>query len=217
MIHLVLADDHTVLRQALARVLNAQRDIEVVGEAATGAEAVQVVRDAAPDVVLMDISMPDGDGIAAAACIQDMGLPVAVLMLTVHDREEYLFRALRAGALGYVLKESELDELLSAVRTVASGQVYIQPSMASKLVADYLKRPDVGTRNVPLDTLSTREKEILRLIGEGDTTRQIADQLVISPNTVRTHRDRIMQKLDLHNKAALIRYAVSHGLIEPTK
>lgn len=215
MIRIVLADDHTVLRQALARVLNARDDMSVVGEAASGAEAVRVVQRLSPDVVLMDISMPDGDGIAAASDIQRMGLPVAVLMLTVHDRDEYLFRSLRAGALGYVLKETDLEELASAVTTVAAGQVYIQPAMASKLVVDYLKGPRGATPNArSLDGLSERERQILSMIAAGDTTAQIAGRLILSPNTVRTHRDRIMEKLDLHNKAALIRYAISRGLID---
>ncbi len=147
-----------------------------------------------------------------------MGLPVAVLILTVHERDEYLFRALNAGALGYVLKESDLDELTNAVRTVARGQVYIQPTMAAKLVVDYLKRSNGGGRaGNSAGTLSPREKEVLTLIGEGCTTAQIAERLFVSPHTVRTHRDHIMEKLDLHNKAALIRYAVSHGLIDPTE
>lgn len=218
MIRIVVADDHTVLRQALARVLNTRPDMEVVGEAATGAEAVRMAQELAPDVVLMDITMPDGDGIAATARLRDMGLSVAVLILTVHDRDEYLFRALRAGALGYVLKETDLDELLTAVRRVAEGHVYIQPAMASKLVADYLQRGYTETAGVnPQDNLSTREREVLRLIAAGHTTAQIGKDLVLSPNTVRTHRDHIMEKLGLHNKAALIRYAITHGLIEPTE
>lgn len=217
MIRLVLADDHTILRQALSRVLQAQRDISVVGEAATGAMAVQITRDLKPDVVLMDISMPDGDGITAAAEIRDLGLTASILMLTVHDRDEYLFRALNAGAMGYVLKETNLEELVSAITTVASGEVYIQSAMASKLVADYLKRQNSNSeQGETTSNLSNREQEILQLIGAGLTSPQIAERLIISPNTVRTHRDRIMQKLDLHNKAALIRYAVSNGLIKPT-
>lgn len=216
MIRIVLADDHTVLRQALARVLNTRPDMEVVGEAATGKEAVRLAQDLLPDVVLMDITMPDGDGIAAASGLREMGLQTKVLILTVHDRDEYLFRALRAGAHGYILKETDLDELLTAVRTVSEGNVYIQPTMASKLVKDYLQRAEGESgAGGPLNTLSSRETEILRLIAAGHTTAQIAEQLVLSPNTVRTHRDHIMTKLDLHNRASLIRYAISHGLIEP--
>jgi len=140
------------------------------------------------------------------------------LILTVHDREEYLFKALQAGALGYVLKETDMDELLTAVRTVAKGQVYVQPAMASKLVADYLQRSSAkGGTGDASDTLSAREKEILNLIASGYTSAQIASQLVLSINTVRTHRDSIMSKLGLHNKAALIRYAVSKGLTDQTE
>lgn len=216
MIRIVLADDHTVLRQALARVLNAGPDMEVVGEAATGQEAVAMAQELVPDVVLMDITMPDMDGITATSRIRDMGLPVKVLILTVHDRDEYLFRALRVGAHGYVLKETDMEELLTAVRTVSEGQVYIQPNMVSKLVADYLQRSQTesGTGD-PLDSLTKREREILRLIASGLTATQIAEQLFLSQNTVRTHRDHVMAKLDLHNRAALIRYAVTHGLIDP--
>ncbi len=215
---IMLADDHTVLRQALARVLASRPGIQVVGEAANGAEAVRMASELLPDVVLMDISMPELDGLAATARIQAQGLPVKVLILTVHDREEYLFKALQAGALGYVLKETDMDELLTAVRTVAKGQVYVQPAMASKLVADYLQRSSArGGAGDASDTLSAREKEILNLIASGYTSAQIASQLVLSINTVRTHRDSIMSKLGLHNKAALIRYAVSKGLTDQTE
>ncbi|MBI4311646.1 MAG: response regulator transcription factor [Chloroflexi bacterium] len=215
---IVLADDHTVLRQALARVLATRPGVEVVGEAANGLEAVRLARELEPDVVVMDISMPELDGLAAAARIQALGLPSKVLILTVHDRHEYLFKALQAGALGYVVKETDLEELLAALKTVAKGQVYVQPGMASKLVADYLQRANSrGGMDDPLDILSPREKEILNLIAAGYTSSQIAGQLVLSVNTVRTHRDNIMAKLGLHNKAGLIRYAVSKGLIEPTE
>ena len=218
MIRVLLADDHTVLRQALARVLGTRPDIEVVGEAATGTEVVKLAQELAPDVVLMDITMPDMDGITATSHIRDLGLPMAVLILTVHDRDEYLFQALRAGALGYVLKETDLDEVLTAVRKVAEGNVYIQPAMASKLVADFLQREHTETGDVsPRNNLSARENEVLHLIAAGYTTAQIGKELDISPNTVRTHRDHIMEKLDLHNKASLIRYAVNHGLIESTE
>ncbi|MBI4340338.1 MAG: response regulator transcription factor [Chloroflexi bacterium] len=214
---IVLADDHTVLRQALARVLATRPGIQVVGEAATGTEAVRLAQELQPDVILMDITMSDMDGLAATARIQALGLPVKVLMLTVHDRDEYLFKALQAGALGYVLKGTDLEELLTAVRVVAKGQVYVQPAMASKLVADYLQRANArGSTGDPLDDLTPREKEILNLIASGFTSAQIASRLVLSINTVRTHRDNIMAKLGLHSKAALIRYAVSKGLIEPT-
>ncbi|MBI4340273.1 MAG: response regulator transcription factor [Chloroflexi bacterium] len=215
MMRIVLADDHTVLRQALARVLGARPDIEVVGEAATGSQAVRLAQELTPDVVLMDISMPEMDGLAATARIQSLGLPVKVLVLTVHDREEYLFQALQAGALGYVLKETDMEELIVALNTVARGLVYIQPAMVAKLVADYLERANAKeTASEPVDALTPREREILNLVASGNTTAQIADYLVVSPNTVRTHRDHIMAKLGLHGKAALIRYAVSRRLIE---
>ncbi len=215
---IVLADDHTVLRQALARVLAMRPGIQVVGEAANGLEAVRMAQELTPDVVLMDISMPELDGLAATARIHALGLPVKVLILTVHDRDEYLFKALQAGAMGYVLKETDMEELLTAVRTVAKGQTYVQPAMASKLVADYLQRANAkGGTGDSLDTLTPREKEILNLIATGYTSPQIANQLVLSTNTVRTHRDNIMAKLGLHSKAALIRYAVSKGLIGPTE
>lgn len=215
---ILLADDHTVLRQALARVLATRPGIQVVGEAANGSEAVRMAQELLPDLVLMDIGMPELDGLAATARLHALGLPTKVLLLTVHDREEYLFKGLQAGAMGYVLKETDLEEFLRAIKTVAAGQVYVQPSMASKLVADYLCR--VRTSDKPqelMDALSPREKEILGLIAAGYTSAQIAQKLVLSINTVRSHRDNIMAKLGLHNKAALIRYAVSEGLIGQTE
>lgn len=212
----VLADDHTVLRQALARILGARPGIQVVGEATNGFEAVRLAQELVPDLVLMDIGMPGLDGLAATARIQSLGLPVKVLLLTVHDREEYLFKALEVGAVGYVLKETDLEELLRAMKTVVDGQVYVQPSMASKLVADYVRRAKAtGSSEELLSPLSPREKEILSLIAAGCTSAQVAETLVVSINTVRTHRDNIMAKLGLHSKAALIRYAVAKGLIGP--
>ena len=166
----------------------------------------------------MDIGMPGMGGLAAAEAIRKTYPQVGVLILTIHDREDYFFRALRAGASGYILKGAELEELVEAVQVVARGETYIFPSLMPKLVGDYLHRVQSGeTEPDELKRLTPREQEVLRLIGEGRTTNEIANALTLSPHTVRRHRDNIMQKLNLHSKAELIRFAVRKGLLDESE
>ena len=214
-IRILVADDHTVIRRGIVGLLNAQPDMEVIGEAGTGREAVATAAAATPDVVLLDVAMPDLNGLGATRAIKAQLPAVQVLILTMHDREDYLFEALRAGASGYVLKGADTDDLLTAVRAVARGGVYLFPQVARELLGDYLRRAQSGEAAGGRDRLTDREREIVQLIAEGKTAAQIAEDLHISAHTVRSHRDSIMTKLDLHDRAALIRYAVRRGLVGP--
>ena len=213
-IRVAVVDDHTLMRQGTVGLLGSQPDIEIAGEADSGRAALELVADADPDVVLMDIAMPGMSGLDATREIRQRFPSVNVVIVTMHERDDYFFEALRAGASGYVLKGADIEELLSAVRAAYRGEVYLQPSASKALVADYLARAAKGEDRDRYDGLTDREREVLRLLAQGLTTRQIAEELVISPHTVQSHRDRIMSKLDLHTKAALVRYAVDRGLIE---
>ncbi|MFV2063157.1 MAG: response regulator [Chloroflexota bacterium] len=213
-IRVVVVDDHTLMRQGTVGLLQSQADIEVVGEANSGREGIDRAVELKPDVVLMDIAMPGISGLDATRELSSRHPEIKVLILTMHDRDDYLFEALRAGASGYVLKGADVKELLAGVRAVKRGEVYLQPAASKALVADYLRRAARGEDRDRYDGLTDREREILRLIAQGLTTPEIAKDLVLSPHTVQSHRDNIMAKLDLHSKAALIRYAVSRGLID---
>ncbi len=214
-IRTLVVDDHTLVRQGIVGLLESQADIEVVGQAGSGEEAVQASRDLAPDVVLMDLAMPGTSGLDATTEIKRQQPDVQVVILTIHDREDYLFQALRAGASGYVLKGADIQDLLAAVRSAHRGEVYLFPTVTKTLVADYIRRARTGEDRASLDGLSEREREILGLIAQGMTTPEIAASLFLSPHTVQSHRDHIMTKLGLHSKAALIRYAIDRGLVEP--
>src|SRR5512141_319434 len=213
-IRVLVVDDHTLIRQGIVGLLESQPDIEVVGQAGNGREAVAAAQAIGPDVVLMDIAMPGINGLTATREMKERWPQVRVLILTIHDREDYLFQALRAGASGYILKGADVHDLLAAVRTAYRGEIYLYPSVTSTLVADYLRRARGGQDRAIYDGLSDREREILHLIAQGKTGPEIAAELFLSPHTVQSHRDHIMAKLDLHSKAALIKYAVAKGLIE---
>ncbi|MHB8958724.1 MAG: response regulator [Candidatus Limnocylindrales bacterium] len=210
----VVVDDHTLIRQGIVGLLESQPDIEVVGQAGSGQDGIALAAELNPDVVLMDVSMPGISGLAAAKEIKSRRPDVAVLFLTIHDREDYLYQALRAGASGYVLKGADVNDLLAALRSAHRGEVYLSPAVAKALVGDYLRRSRDADPDASSDGLTEREREILLLIAQGRTTAEIAAQLVLSPHTVQSHRDHIMTKLDLHSKAALMKYAIAKGLIE---
>jgi len=195
-------------------LLDSQADIEVVGQAGDAQGAMEAALRLSPDIILMDIAMPGTTGLDATSDIKDRFPSVQILILTVHDREDYLFQALRAGASGYVLKGADINDLLTAVRTAHQGEIYLYPSVTKKLVGEYLRQARSGGDHANHDPLSDREREILRFIAEGKTTPEIATALFLSPHTVQSHRDHIMAKLDLHSKAALIKYAIAKGLIE---
>ena len=212
-IRVLLADDQPIVRRGLALLLREQADIEVVGEASDGWEAIESVQWLRPDVVLMDIDMPGLSGIDATQRIVESCPRVSVLILTVHDREDFLFQALQTGAQGYVLKSIDVEELMAAIRTVHSGDVFIYPRMATILVGDYVNRMQADTDKDPYERLSTREREVLPMLADGRTNHEIADLLHISPNTVQTYRQRVMRKLDLHSKTELLKYALRKRLI----
>lgn len=208
-IRMLIADDHTIVRSGLRLLLEAEPDIQVVSEAVNGNEALAMVERLHPDVVLMDIAMPDMDGFEATRQIKSRWPDIQVLVLTMHRQDEYFFEMLKAGASGYILKGAETDELLHAVRVVSRGEVYLHSIMARRLVQDYLGR--LGETSTP--SLSPREKEILNLLAEGYSNKEIAEQLVISPSTVHTHTNNIMGKLELNSRHELIQYARQRGLI----
>jgi two-component system response regulator NreC len=213
-VRVLVADDHTILRAGLKMMLNAQPDIEVVGEASDGHQAIAEAQRLAPDVIIMDITMPDCNGIEATKQVKRLMPETRVLVLTMHENEEYLFQMLRAGASGYMLKEAADTELISAIRVVSSGRFYLSPSAQSMMVSDYLQRVHTGEERDSYSALTEREREILKLVAEGYTNNQIGERLFISPKTVDTHRTHIMDKLNLHSRAELVKYAMRRGLLE---
>jgi len=201
----------------LKALLNAQADIQVVGEAATGEEAVRVAQDIQPDIVLMDVSMGDAGGVAATRQVLRVCPTTRVLMLTMHDDAAYVQQALDAGAAGYVLKRAVDSELLAAIRAVQRGETFLYPSVAKVLVDDYLKMKKSGetvaARSVSPDPLTAREREVLTQIAQGYSNHEIAERLTISVKTVETHKARIQEKLQLRTRAELVRYAMQKGLM----
>ncbi|MFQ5872947.1 MAG: response regulator [Dehalococcoidia bacterium] len=212
-IRVFLADDHPVVRRGIARIIEGEPDMEVVGEAGDGAEAVDVAKALQADVVLMDIGMPGISGIDATKQLSRAAPDVRVLILTVYDQDDFLFRALQAGASGYVLKGAEVDDLLQAIRIVHKGEMFVYARMTTKLVRDYMKRLQGGEGQDEYERLSAREREVLPLLADDRTNQDIAELLHISPYTVQTHRQHIMQKLNLHSRGELLKYALRRGLI----
>jgi two-component system response regulator NreC len=212
-IKLVLADDHAVVRSGLRMLLQAQPDMEIVGEAESGAQAVALVRQLKPDVILMDIQMPGMNGIEATRQIKEAFGDTAVLALTMHEDDQYFFEMLQAGASGYLPKRAAPDELVRALRTVSRGEVFLYPSLATRLVQSYLGGEGGGDAVALVSDLTPREQQVLVLIAEGLTNPEIADKLVISVKTVDRHRENIMRKLNLHSRIELVKFALRHGLI----
>jgi two-component system response regulator NreC len=213
-IRLLLVDDHAVVRSGLRMLLMSEEDMEIVGEAGNAAEALEAVRLLRPDVVLMDIGLPDMSGIDATREIRKLHPDVAVVALTIHEDEEYFFKMLDAGARGYVPKRAAPEELITAIRAAAVDEVYIYPSLAKLLVRDYLSQDHSVEQSKALDNLTDREQEVLTFLAEGKSNDEIAEALVISPKTVARHRENIMHKLNLHSRAELVRYAIRKGIIE---
>ncbi len=212
-IRVLIADDHTLVREGLRALLDGQDDIEVIGEAANGREAVERAIQMRPDVVLMDIGMPELDGMAATRRITKVNPAIRVLVLTVHETEDYFFRVLEAGAHGFLVKDAAATELVAAVKAVHHGGIFLHPPMARRLVEEYLGRVSSGEERAAHATLTPREREILTLIGAGHTNQEIADQLSLSIYTVQAHRGHIIDKLNLHSRAELMRYAVRVGVL----
>jgi len=211
-IRLLLVDDHAVVRLGLRMLLSGEADMEIVGEAASAAEALAKAEQLAPDVILMDIGLPDMTGIEATREIHRIHPDAAIVALTIHEDEEYFFKMLEAGARGYVPKRAAPEELVTAIRTAAANEVYLYPSLAKLLVRDYL-RQDAAPKSA-LDDLTGREQEVLGHLAEGLSNDEIAELLVISPSTVARHRENIMRKLNLHSRGDLVRYAIRRGIIK---
>ena len=211
-IRLMLADDHEIVRTGLRMLLGTQPDMEIVAEASSGAEAIELAQVHQPDVILMDVAMPDMNGMEATRQLGVCCPSVAVLALTIHEEEDYFFEMLDAGASGYIPKRAAPDDLLTAIRTVHRGEVFLHSSVATVLVRDYLQRGG-GAAEADLSGLTEREREVLTLIAEGLTNKQIGEQLGISPRTVARHRDNITGKLNLSSRAELTRYAIKKNLI----
>ncbi len=214
-IRILLVEDHAVVRAGLRMLLAADPDMVIVGEAENGLQGVALAEELKPDVVLMDISMPDLNGIEATRRIKKSCPDTAVLALTMHEDDQYFFAMLAAGASGYVPKRAAPNDLIAAIHAVHTGGMFLFPSVARLLVADYLSKRE-GAVARDLDALTEREREVLTLIAEGKTNQEIADALVISIKTVNRHRENIMAKLNLHSRVELVRYAIEKGLIELT-
>lgn len=213
-IRILIVDDHAVVRAGIHLLLDSQSDLEVVGEAQNGREGLVQTQKLKPDVVLMDIAMPEMGGVEATQAIKKTCPEAQVLALTMHEDLAFFFRILQAGASGYVIKGADPGELLDAIRAVAQNKAYLSPVLTRKLFDNYLLRLEVGEENDSYGKLTDRERDVLKLVGEGHTSREIAERLFISINTVERHRTNIMDKLGMHNKAELIRLAIRKGLVK---
>ena len=222
-ITVILVDDHDVVRTGLRAFLNTQEDVKVVAEARNGQEALLRADEMKPDLVIMDITMPGMDGLEATRQLKARSPECLVLALTVHEDKQYFMEMLAAGASGYITKQAAADDLVAAIRAVASGQVYLQPALARWLLDDYqrlakqeqaqAKPTENGETVVGLDILSQREREVLELVGQGWNNQQIGKQLGLSPKTIARHRERIMNKLNMHSRTELVKFAIRTGLI----
>jgi DNA-binding NarL/FixJ family response regulator len=209
-LRIFLADDHVVMREGLRSLVNAQADMDVVGESDNGRTALQMARELQPDVIIMDISMPDLNGIQVTERLKRVCQKIMVLVLTAHDDSGYLRQLLQVGASGYVLKKAAAEELIKAIRVVAAGGVYLDPSLAGKVVGGYLGKCRLGSKPLGND-ISEREAEVLRLVAWGYTNKEVAGYLRISVKTVETHKANLMQKLDLKSRVEIVRYALRQG------
>ncbi len=208
-IKVLLADDHTIVRQGLKLILSAQPDFEVIGEAANGREAAELAEKLRPDIVLMDVAMPELNGIEATRRMVAANSRIKVLVLSMHKEAVYVREVLKAGARGYILKDAIDTELLNAIRSVARGDGYISPAVSGALLSDYRQN-----LTDPMDALTGREREVLQLIAEGKTNKEVATKLNLSVYTVDSHRGKIMEKLNLHSTGELVRFAMKRGLVD---
>lgn len=216
MIRLLICDDHAVVRSGLTMLLHGRYDIEVVGEASEGDEAISLAKSVHPSVVLMDLSMPHGkDGMTASAELKKLMPEVNILILTMHDDEQYLFEAIKVGASGYILKNAPHDELVAAIQAVASGDAYLYPSATKRLMSEFMNRKTVSTvEDATYMNLSEREKEVLGWLAKGYANKEIAQHLFISVKTVEAHKSNLMEKLGLKTRPELIKFALQKGLLQ---
>ena len=213
MTKVLLVDDHPLFREGIRALLSAESDIEVVGEAADGKQAIELAEKLSPNIIVMDLVMPGMNGMQAAQQLHDKYPDIKVLILSMYDDDEYVCQILKAGASGYVLKRAASDDLLRAIREVEKGGSALHPTVAAKLIKDYVRRTKSTEQRDSGSVLTARESEVLRLVAEGHTNQQIADMLGLGRKTVDTHRTNIMRKLDLHDVTALVKYALKRGLI----
>jgi two-component system, NarL family, response regulator NreC len=213
LIKILLCDDHAVVRMGLKMLLNNNQDIEVIGEASEGDEAIRLAQELKPNVVIMDLSMPHGkDGLTATTELKKLMPEVAILILTMHDDEEYLFRAIQVGASGCILKSAPQEELLGAIRSVSNGNAYLHPSATKRLMEEYIGSVKQGNSDT-FNLLSDREKEVLTLIAKGFSNKEIAEKLFISVKTVETHKSNLMEKLQMKTRPELVAFALKKGLL----
>ncbi|MNI18052.1 Oxygen regulatory protein NreC [compost metagenome] len=211
---ILVVDDHAVVRSGLMMLLNGKHGIEVIGEAADGDEGIQATLLLKPDVVLMDINMPQGkDGLTATAELKALMPDVAILILTMHDDDEYLFRSIQAGASGYILKSAPHEELITAIKSVADGNAYLYPTATKRLMHEYVERLKHGENTSTYESLTEREKEVLVLIVKGFSNKEVGEHLMISVKTVETHKSNLMEKLGLKTRPELVKYAMKKGLL----
>ena len=210
---IVIAEDHVILRQGLKSLMDAHKDLEVVAEAGDGFEAIRAVEKEAPDLLLLDLNMPRMDGISVIRDIKKRFQKTKIVVLTMHRNEEYILEAFQSGVDGYCLKASSHEELMIAIRHVLSGRFYVSPEISGKVLEGYLEGQKTIKEKSSWDTLTQREKEVLKLVGEGYQNKKIADYLCISVKTVEKHRSNVMEKLDLHNVSDLTAYAIEKGIV----
>ena len=213
-VKLMVADDHKIFRQGIKKLLEEESDLQVAGEAANGREAVKKATELKPDVILMDITMSTLNGLEATKQIKKVLPDVKVIMLTMHKNEEYVLQSFQAGASGYILKEGAVEELVSAIRSIHQDKSFLSPTISKTLIDAYLRKMETGKTETPFDLLTDREREVLQLIAEGYTNREVAKALFISVKTVEAHRAHIMQKLNIHDIAKLVKYAIQKGLVD---
>ncbi len=212
-INLLLVDDHQVVRTGLRMLLEGQPDMKIVGEADNGMQALEKARQLNPDVVVMDITLPDISGIEATRRLKEILPNTAVVALTIHEDEQYFFEMLQSGASGYVPKRAAPEDLITSIRAAYAGEIYIYPSLAKALVADFLGRSTQEEQKASLDGLTQREQEVLSLLAEGLSNDEIGESLQISRHTVARHRENLMRKLELHSRSELVKYAIRKGII----
>jgi DNA-binding NarL/FixJ family response regulator len=211
-VRIILADDHTLMRAGIRALLENIADVEVVAEASDGAQVLELLKNQPPDILLTDIAMPGMNGLETAARVTKEFPGVRVIILSMHANEEYVCRAMQAGAAGYLLKDADPDELERALRAVAAGETYLTPAISKHVISDYLRR--VSGEKTASEPLTPRQREILQLIAEGKSTKEMARILQISAKTVETHRAQLMERLEIHDIAGLVRYAIRAGLVK---
>ncbi len=212
-IRIFLADDHTLVRQGIRTILESQPGFEVVGEAGNGRDTLEKIRELKPDLVVLDIGMPELNGLDTTRLIRKEMPRIRILILTMHTHEEYIFQILKTGATGYLLKDAASSELITAVEAVYKGDAYLSPSISRSLLEDYVRKAEAMNQKESWEPLTEREREVLQLIAEGFTNRNIAEKLGVSVKTVDNHRTNLMVKLGIHDTAGLVRYAIAHGLV----